>query len=142
MISLHLMAKKYHKWGLDDASHSSNSVLDFPKAHDNLSPFFPGRPFSSRNPESRFTALKSHVPHWGCSPTPFDRGLASTTQDKWTSPINKAASAPISIITSDLEAVDFRTVIHNGHVTPGDSPEEGLSSPQKSAQDDCTGGLG
>ncbi|KFY00507.1 hypothetical protein O988_03275 [Pseudogymnoascus sp. VKM F-3808] len=134
MISLHLMVKKYHKRGLDNTSHSSNGVLDFPKPHDNLSPFFPGTPFSSRNAESRFTALKFQVPHWGYSTTPFDRGLASTTQDKWASPIDKTASAPISIITSDLEAVDFRTVIHHGQVTPGDSPEEGLSSPQKSEE--------
>ncbi|KFX93342.1 hypothetical protein O988_06860 [Pseudogymnoascus sp. VKM F-3808] len=117
---------------LDDASHSSSGALDFPKLHEGLSPFFSGSPFSSQTPESRYTALKSQVPHSGYSPTPCDRGIVFTTQDNWVHPINKAASAPLAIITSGLEAADFRTVIHHGQVTPGDSSEEGLSSPHKS----------
>ncbi|KAL5345045.1 transcription factor [Pseudogymnoascus australis] len=111
---------------LDDVSHSSNGALDFPKPHEDLSPF------SSQMPETRYTALKSQVPHSGYSTTTCDRALVSKTQDNWVHPINKAASAPLSIITSGLEAADFRTVIHHGQVTPGDSPEEGLSSPHKS----------
>jgi hypothetical protein len=57
------MVKKYHKWGLDDASHSSNGALDFPKPPDNLSPFFSVTPFSSQIPETRFCTGVAHLRH-------------------------------------------------------------------------------
>ncbi|KFY66691.1 hypothetical protein V497_00769 [Pseudogymnoascus sp. VKM F-4516 (FW-969)] len=119
---------------LDDASHSSNSALDFPKPHDDLSHFFSDSPFPSPTPGSRHAALISQVPHSGSSPTPWEGGLVSIAQDNWVPPINTAVPAPLSIITSGLEGVDFRTVMHHGQATPADSPEEGLSSPPKSAK--------
>ncbi|OBT82161.1 hypothetical protein VE02_10020 [Pseudogymnoascus sp. 03VT05] len=107
---------------LEYASHSSNSALDFPKPHDDLSHFFSDSPFPSPTPGRR------HLP------TLWDGGLVSTAQDNWVPSINAAAPAPLSITTSGFECVDFRTMMHHGQATPTDSPEEGLSSPPKSAK--------
>ncbi|KFZ20442.1 hypothetical protein V501_00144 [Pseudogymnoascus sp. VKM F-4519 (FW-2642)] len=119
---------------LEYASHSSNSALDFPKPHDDLSHYLSDSPFPSPTPGSRHAALISQVPHSGYSPTPWDGGLVSTAQDNWVPPINAAAPAPLSIITSGFERVDFRNVMHHGQATPADLLEEGLSSPPKSAK--------
>ncbi|KFY51010.1 hypothetical protein V495_00020 [Pseudogymnoascus sp. VKM F-4514 (FW-929)] len=103
---------------LEYASHSSNSALDFPKPHDDLSHFFSDSPFPSPTPGSRH------------SPTLWDGGLVSTAQDNWVPPINAAAPAPLSITTSGFECFNFRTVMHHGQATPTDSPEEDLTPPK------------
>ncbi|KFZ17996.1 hypothetical protein V501_01427 [Pseudogymnoascus sp. VKM F-4519 (FW-2642)] len=116
---------------VDDGPQSSSSAsnaLDFPKP-DDLSHFLSDSSFSSPTPGQRYTALKSQVPHSGYSPTPWDHGLVSTALDSWAQPA--MAAAPLSTLTSGFEPVETRTVMNNGHVTPGDSPEEARGSPPK-----------
>ena len=121
---------------LDDGPQSSSSssasnTLNSPDP-DDLSQFLSDSRFSSPTPGQRYTALKSQVPHSGYSPTPWDRGLISTSLDTWAQPA--MAAEPLSIVTSGFEPVESRTVMNHGHVTPGDSPEEAPGSPPKLAK--------
>lgn len=119
---------------VDDGPQSSSSAsnaLDFTQL-DDLSHFLSDSPLSSPTPGQRYTALESQVSHSGYSLAPGDCGLVSTALEFWAQPA--MAAGPLSILTSSFEPVESRTVINQGQITLGDSPEETPGSPPKWAK--------